>query len=291
VCLAILGCGDRALSASGTVEALCNLVGYVGKRRLPATEELELDDEEGVRRRLDSMVGSELLLRHEEGLEVVHRIAQLALLRAAEGHVADPPLEFWEEALRLRDLLKFEFFFEEKKVFRGEIRRELALHVPEWERELERGPDAITAILPRLRPFHAHRILLPFLETYRVVGDLLKRQDPGKPVDEAAFVRDGLALGRQYVLQRHIVQAESVFKVLFGTALKLARNRGLLEPGGPECAEGRRAFASEIRGAKGRTAASRRDAPDDHEHRGAATRARAVRSYSFPRSLRPRGRK
>ncbi|MDX1649046.1 MAG: hypothetical protein R3263_04260, partial [Myxococcota bacterium] len=84
---------------------------------------------------------------------------------------------------------------------------------------------------------------------YRVVGDLLEQHDPAEPVEEAALVRDGLALGRQYLLQRHILRAESVSKVLFGTALRLAGNRGLLEGGDAAQAEARRAFASEIRGA------------------------------------------
>jgi glycerol-3-phosphate O-acyltransferase len=174
-------------------------------------------------------------------------IAELALLRAAEEGVTDRATEFWEEALRLRDLLKFEFFFAEKESFLAEIRQELSLHDPKWEGRLERGADAIAGLLPRIRPFSAHRILRPFLEAYRVVGDALERRDPAEPLEETAFLNDCLALGKQYTLQRHIKSAESVSKVLFTTALKLARNRGLTNSGGEELAAKRRAFAGQLR--------------------------------------------
>ena len=271
ICLALLGRGDRALSAEETREALVNLVDYVRRRRLPTTEELALDEREDVARWLEHMARSDLLVRHDEGLETVYRIAdplaaayyrnsvihyfvtgaiaELALLRATEAGVEDPRHEFWDEALRLRDLLKFEFFFAEKELFHGALRRELALHDPAWEKALADGGEAITTLLTRLRPFHAHRILRPFLEAYRVVGDLLEQRDFAEPVDEAALLRDGLALGRQYLLQRRILRGESVSKVLFASALRLARNRGLLDPGGPEQAEARRAFAAALRDA------------------------------------------
>ncbi len=271
VTLAMLGRGDRALSVDEMIDALRNLVGYVRKRHLTTTQEIDLDTADGVRRTLDPLVDNGVLTRYDEGPEAVYAIspdqhlsaayyrntvihyfvngaiAELALLRAAEEGVADRATEFWEEALRLRDLLKFEFFFAEKESFLAEIRQELSLHDPKWEERLEAGADAIAGLLPRIRPFSAHRILRPFLEAYRVVGDALERRDPAEPLDEASFLNDCLALGKQYTLQRHIKSAESVSKVLFATALKLARNRGLTKPGGEELAARRSAFAEELR--------------------------------------------
>ena len=80
-----------------------------------------------------------------------------------------------------------------------------------------------------------------------MVGDALEMRDPGEPIDEASFLSDCLALGKQYNLQRHIKRAESVSKVLFATALKLARNRELTDPDGENLAAERRAFAEELR--------------------------------------------
>jgi glycerol-3-phosphate O-acyltransferase len=246
-------------------------VSYVRKRHLTTTQEIDLDTADGVRRTLDQLVDNGVLTRYDEGPEAVYAIspgqdlaaayyrntvihyfvngaiAELALLRAAEDDVTDRATEFWEEALRLRDLLKFEFFFAEKESFLAEIRQELSIHDSGWEKRLEEGADAITGLLPRIRPFSAHRILRPFLEAYRVVGDALERRDPTEPLDDASFLNECLALGKQYSLQRHIKSPESVSKVLFGTALKLARNRELTDPGGEDLAARRAAFAEELR--------------------------------------------
>jgi glycerol-3-phosphate O-acyltransferase len=271
VALALLGRGDRAQSLPELVDSLRNLLDLVARRRLPSTEELDLATPEGLRRVLEPLVANGLVKRFDEGPEpvfmigedqhlaaayyrnsVIHffvdgAIAELALLRAAEEGVADRRREFWDETLRLRDLLKFEFFFAEKEAFRSEIQRELSLHVAGWEDELGRGEDAVVGVLTRIKPLSAHRTLRPFLEAYRVVGDALESLPPGAPFDEAAFLRACLALGRQYALQRRIRSHESISKVLFQTALRLARNRGLLETGAPDLEARRRAFAEEIR--------------------------------------------
>ena len=147
----------------------------------------------------------------------------------------------------MRDLLKFEFFFADKDVYRDELNDEVALHDPAWETRLGEGSDAVHALLRRFKPFSAHRVLRPFLEAYRVVGDALERHTANQPVEEAAFLTTCLALGKQYRLQRRIRRTESVSKVLFGTALRLAQNRELLDPAASDVAERRRAFAAEIR--------------------------------------------
>jgi glycerol-3-phosphate O-acyltransferase len=271
VTLALLGSGDRALSVDEAVEALRRLVVYVRRRALPTTCELELDTREGVQRVLDALVESGVVVCFSEGPEAVYAIApdqhltaayyrntiihffvngsiaELALLRAAEDAVADRTREFWDEAMRLRDLLKFEFFFAEKEKFRAELRLELALHDGEWESRLSGGAPDILALVERIRPFSAHRVLRPFLEAYRVVSDALERQDPTLPCDTNALLGQCLALGKQYRLQRRIQSAESVSRVLFETALRLARNRGLLESGTPDLAARRAGFAREMR--------------------------------------------
>jgi glycerol-3-phosphate O-acyltransferase len=92
----------------------------------------------------------------------------------------------------------------------------------------------------------SHRILRPFLEAYRVVADELLLHPPDASVDEKAFLTKCLALGKQYKMQRKIRSAESVSKVLFETAMKLARNRKLFDPSTPDVETRRQAFAQEI---------------------------------------------
>ncbi len=279
VALVMLGTGDRALTAGEVRVALVNALNFTRRRGLPTVGELDLDGDEGVRRTLEALERNGVVSCFMGGAEPVYQIgpeqqlqaacyrntvihffvnpaiAELALLRAAEPGVSDPSVEFWDEAMRLRDLLKFEFFFAEKEIFRGELQRELATTDGEWERKLAAGSEAILGMLRRFRPFSAHRVLRPFIEAYQIVGDHLERRDPALAFDEASFTSECLGLGRQYHLQRRVHSAASISQVLIQTATKLARNRGLLDPGPPDLSERRRAFAEEIRAAARRTQA------------------------------------
>ena len=146
----------------------------------------------------------------------------------------------------MRDLLKFEFFFAEKDAFQNEVRDEVCLHDSNWEERLNGGPEAVLNVLRQFRPFNAHLVLRPFLESYRVVGDMLERLAEDAPTKDEILTRC-LALGKQYSLQRRIHSDESVSKVLFATALRLADNRDLLSRARPKLHEARRDFAREIR--------------------------------------------
>jgi glycerol-3-phosphate O-acyltransferase len=174
-------------------------------------------------------------------------IVELALIYATSVSEADAREAFWEEAMRLRDLLKFEFFFTDKDEFRRELHEELAHHHPEWEAGLAGGVQAIETVVRSIRPFTAHRVLRPFLDAYAIAADVLEGWEVESPVEAGRFESAALALGRQYALQKRIKSPESVSKVLFQTALRLARNRGLVDPAIPDVSLRRRAFALEIR--------------------------------------------
>jgi glycerol-3-phosphate O-acyltransferase len=271
--LALLGTGDRALSVPEIVQALENLVRYVMDRKLPTTEELDLGRPEGVKRILSALVETGVVSCYDEGPEpvyvigpeqhltaayyrntVIHffvngAIAELALLHATRAGGGDARETFWNEALQLRDLLKFEFFFTDKEEFRRELQEELARHHPEWETGLASGGPAIEAVLRSIRPFSAHRVLRPFLDAYAIAADVLKHWEVESPVEAGRFDSAALALGKQYVLQKRIKSPESVSKVLFQNAMRLARNRGLLDPASSEVGSRRHAFAREVRDA------------------------------------------
>ena len=179
-------------------------------------------------------------------------IAELALLRAAEAGASGDVVErgLLGRGDGLRDLLKFEFFFAEKETYRDEVAAELAARNPGWEDALASHHDA-RALAGRLEPLLAHVVLRPFMEGYRVVGDELEQQEPGKTQEESAFLNACLARAQQYVLQRRIGSRESVSQVLFQSALRLARNRGLIDAqaSAGDLRARRAAFAGEIRAA------------------------------------------
>ena len=170
-------------------------------------------------------------------------LCELAVLRAGES-ASDPVEAFWDEIARLRDLLKFEFYFKERDEHRRQVAAEMARHDPSWEARLRSGPAAADELLAGMRPLVSHVVVRPFVEAYRLVADVLVHDS--RPVTtDSDVVREALGLGRQYVAQHRLRSSESVSALLFQTALQLARNRGLLE--GDDLAARRAAFLAELR--------------------------------------------
>jgi len=268
VTLALLGVGDQALTIEETIRSLERILEYVERRKLPTFGAFDLRSAEGVAAALDELVRSDVVKRFDEGPEAVYRIADGAHLAAAyyrnavihffvTGAIAELALlgvaddasdrvqAFQEEALALRDLLKFEFFFPDRERFLEDLSEEVAYHDPEWAQRLAGGADDVFGLVRRFRPLSSHRVVRPFLESYRVLAESLVRWGVEKPVDKKELLERCLALGKQWVLQRRIHNEESVSKSYFETALKLAENRKLLA-GGDDLAERRRAFAAEL---------------------------------------------
>jgi glycerol-3-phosphate O-acyltransferase len=264
--LALLGGEDRALTLDEIRSVLNPLLDYVKKRDLPARRELLLDEAAGVKRTLDALVRSGVATCFAGGLEpvwaispdrsleaafyrngaahffVTRAIAELVVARATEG---GDRMDAWREARRLRDLLKFEFFFPAKKEFGEELAAELRLVDPESEqRPLD--ADDVWEQLAAARPHLAHRVLQSFLEAYGVVAERLAAHDPHTAVDEKAFLRECLGVARQWRMQGRIHSAESISRELFSNGLKLAANRGLLDQRADDLVARRRAFAHEI---------------------------------------------
>ncbi|HEY2436436.1 MAG TPA: glycerol-3-phosphate 1-O-acyltransferase, partial [Solirubrobacteraceae bacterium] len=180
VTLALLGAEERALTLEELRVTLEPLLQYVGLRQLPTTGELDLNTTEGVAKALDALGRHGVVAHYDGGSEtvwwigpsrhleaafyrnsVVHfllgrAIAELVLVRVSEEQMPDAVIDGWEEALRIRDLLKFEFFFARKQVFGQELRNELELIDPDWERRAGE-PGAAWDALERSRLLLAPR--------------------------------------------------------------------------------------------------------------------------------------
>jgi glycerol-3-phosphate O-acyltransferase len=269
VALALLGAEDRALTLGEVRTTLAPLLRYVNGRELPLTGELDLTADRGVRQALDALGRHGVVRCYDRGIEpvwsiapdrhleaafyrnsVVHflvnrAIAELMLVHVDEQAEGDAVNDGWAEALRIRDVLKFEFFFARKRDFDRELREELAVIDPDWETR-ESSPGAALGALERTHLLLAPRVLSSFLEAYLVVAERLAAHDPHAPVDESEFLNECLGVGHQYRLQRKLASTDSISRELFATALKLAQNRGLLDPEGDDLQQRRDAFRAEI---------------------------------------------
>ncbi|HSM01360.1 MAG TPA: glycerol-3-phosphate 1-O-acyltransferase [Acidimicrobiia bacterium] len=267
VTLALLGTGDRALTVEETHEALRGFIGFVERRGLPTTERLDPDDAQAVRRALDALADHDVVRKVEGGTQTVYAVGPEQALKAAfyrntivhffidtaiaEMALAaaigdDDPVEgFWKAVWALRDVLKFEFFFPERDEYEKVMAADVEDHVPGWTEALSEGDPR--KVLRSISPNAAHWVLRPILESYLLVADALVEVDPRRDADPKALIKSCLALGEQYRLQRRIASAEAISTVLFGHAIDLARNRGLLGGGGIERLHEREAFAGEIR--------------------------------------------
>ncbi len=133
------------------------------------------------------------------------------------------------EALYLRDLLKFEFFFKEKDAFscrlRGRAETTIAgLAARRWRGDVSRR----WRLLKAFRPLTAHGVLRSFFRPTRLSPTRWPHAIRGI-VDERKLLNDCGAVGRQYMLQHQIKSAGRVSKRLFQTGLQLIRHQKLLE--------------------------------------------------------------
>ena len=182
---------------------------------------------------------------------VVRAITELSLLMVASEKSDDPTALFWEQAFRIRDTIKFDFFFAQKEAFRQNVLDELALLSDDPEKAIASGSSTARSLLSKAHPLVASRVLRSFLEAYLVVATSLERLPGdvpgGEPVDEKRLLATCQAIGKQFLLQKRILHQESLSLMFFRNGLKLAVNRGLLEEGSQNLKERREIFAVELR--------------------------------------------
>jgi glycerol-3-phosphate O-acyltransferase len=269
VTFALLGAGGRALTLDQLRVSTAPLLDHLDRLGRPGPRGDLTGD--GIERTLDRLVTGEVVERYDGGDETVwsiregrHRVAafyrngaihhfvdraimELALLAAARAPAGtDPADAAWQDAVALRDLLKFEFFFPSKRRFSDDIEAETTLVDPDW-RDRVSDPDAAAALLERTRFLVAPRTLRSFVDAQWVVATKLVALGSTPVTDAKALAQECLGLGRQMLRQGRVVRPDSVSLELYTAALDLADNRGLLEPeSGTDPAAGRAAFRDEI---------------------------------------------
>ncbi|MBF6211763.1 glycerol-3-phosphate 1-O-acyltransferase [Nocardia puris] len=280
VTLALLGVHERALTLGEVRALLAPVLGYIAERGLPSGEIDALRDEQNLAVVLEQLSVAKVVTVYRGGLEPVYSIEsgahleaafyrnsavhwfvnrailELSILAAVDAGEPDQLQFGWDEAFRLRDLLKFEFFFPDRAEFTAQITREVLLIDPEWNTRTRKntlGADVLGK-LTASGFMMAHRVLRSFVDAQLVVAERLAARDAAEEIDRKEFLAECVSVGKQMLLQQRLHSPESVSTELFGSALKLADNYGLLAPVSSESAkdrseltERRREFAARLR--------------------------------------------
>jgi glycerol-3-phosphate O-acyltransferase len=274
VSLALLG-ADRSLSISEVLATVRPLASYIAARNWAVAGAADLTNRSTIRWTLHQLVASGVVTVYDAGTEPVwgicahqhlvaafyrntaihilvdRAIAETALLAAMEDAAASVdgsvlPATVRDEALSLRELLKFEFLFSARAQFEKDLADEVRLIGPVEDTTKAASAADVWRLLERADLLLAHLVLRPFLDAYHIVADRLATLED-ESFDEEAFLAECLEVGKQWELQRRIASAESRSMELFKTALRLARHRELVDGfEDPGIAERRRQFADEI---------------------------------------------
>jgi glycerol-3-phosphate O-acyltransferase len=263
--LALLGVHERALTLGEVRAVLAPVLNYIEKRDLPRGELDALRDDQGLAVVLEQLSLAKVVTVYRGGLEPVYSIEagahleaafyrnsavhwfinrailELSILAAIDTEAPDQLEAGWDEAFRLRDLLKFDFFFPERAEFAAQQTAEMLLLDPDWHshtREDTFGEDVL-ATLTASGFMMAHRTLRSFFDAQLVVAERLAAHDPAEEIDRKEFIDECVRVGKQMMLQQRLHSPESVSTELFTSALKLADNYGLLAPVGHDSAKRR----------------------------------------------------
>lgn len=273
----LLAARGLALTLDQLHHTLQDSLDYLERKNTPMTNSaLRLRTPDGVRSAVDALSNGHPVTMVDSGREPVWRIdpddeleasfyrnslihafletsiVELALAHAA--HVEDDPLQaFWAQVMRLRDLLKFDFYFADSAAFRHNVAEEMSWHnrpregqtAANWESQVRSGGEEIYQLLRVKQPLLAGAMLRPFFEADEIVADVLR--DAGADISEKELTKLALGLGRQYAAQGRIRSNESVSALLFATARQVVADQDLLAPG-PDLKRRRAVFRDELRG-------------------------------------------
>ena len=256
-----------ALTLDQLHHTLQDSLDYLERKQTPmSTSALRLRKPEGVRAAVDALSNGHPVTRVDGGREpvwrivpehehaaafyrnsVIHAFLETSIVELALAHArhadGDRLEAFWAQAMRLRDLLKFDFYFADSTTFRANIAEEMAWH-QDWEAHVAAGGDDIDAILYAKRPLMSDAMLRVFFEAYEIVADVLG--DAPDEIGQKELTQLALGVGHQYAAQGRVRSSEPVSTLLFATARQVVADQHLLEPAA-DLAERRIAFRRELR--------------------------------------------
>jgi glycerol-3-phosphate O-acyltransferase len=175
----------------------------------------------------------------------VHHFVVSAFVETALA-CCDGPDAVWPECRRLRNLLKFEFFFSRSPVFRQQVEQELEGIDPDWKRILSAGNDSAVTLLREKPLLVAPGILKPFTHAYRLVAETIHRHDRGCDLPDEALIGLCLEANRDEADRGVGGPPPPASRALLGNALRLADSLGLRSGDTPAIRARRSSFLEEL---------------------------------------------
>ncbi len=269
MCMSLLGAAPRAQTIDEMVSHMDALKAWAQHRDIRFTSDFEEGSMRQMLTLIKHMVDSGLINRYDEGPEIIYAvaadqhmmasyyrntivhhfvtkaIAELALVAAANAQ--KKPLEaFWQEADRLKDMFKFEFFYAPSDEFHAEVKNELAYFDRDWVKKMSK-PEYASNLLRQMTPLVAAAVLRPYIEAYRVVADVFARLKAHETLDAKASLNASMKYARQAYLQRRINSKASIGQILFNNGYKLFESYGLVAPGEAELLTKRKTMSRDLR--------------------------------------------
>ncbi len=266
--LILTGAAPRALTETEINKRMLALRDWAKSRGLPLTKDIARLDVSRIRSVADAIIEMGVVSCYDDGPEPVYSIApgkhfdasyyrntaihffvtkaiaELALAKAADATTNRIDV-FWRDAVEIRDLFKFEFFYPPLDQFKADIEEEMRRHDPDWVARVNAGEAS--DLLSEMAPLVSHATLRPFAEAYSIVADvLLDTRIASDASDKKAIVGAALNYARQALLQRRIASEESIGKLMFENGFDLAENRNLIAGDAGALAAARREFRDQL---------------------------------------------
>ncbi len=230
LCSTLLGAGNRALTLQELESETARTIEFARSLGVPLAREMDQGAEAATAAGLAALTEAGIVECYAGGTRAVYRVPEharhaasfyrntvlhffltraIAALARLAAHSAGQGVERW--ALRLRELLKFEFFFRERGEFQREIERECAT----LARAEQAGEPPLLAGGPG--------VLVDYLESYLVVAQTLLAEPAGQR-SEAALLSRCHQIGRQLLLQGRVHAPELLSNANFRNGVLLAEN-------------------------------------------------------------------
>ena len=254
VAMALLRAVPESLSFTELKTEVQELVDYLKHFDRPAIFDLNADIEPLLKETLDSLISTNIIACYDGGFEPVYSVnkdkelylsyyrnnavhffipgavAELALARIVDKSIEQDRLTlFWAEVDRVKDYLKFEFFYPKREDFVAQVEADLNFRYPNWKESIEKGGGKLRKGVSAIKPMLSVGSFAPYIEAYRVVSRVISQLPADEEFDQRALQGRCLEIGHQLHLQQRIKLRESISTMMFSNGLKLAKNLGLVD--------------------------------------------------------------